>query len=98
MRTCPILDAEENVLFVFVADSGQVSDCSRQVAAFLTAQHSTELDDALERHVINFTHTHSPDGDTITLLPCRPFFLLPRWCRQQYCISANKKGQRSRRL
>jgi len=58
MRTCPILDAEENVLFVFVADSGQVSDCSRQVAAFLTAQHSTELDDALERHVINFTHTH----------------------------------------
>ena len=88
MRTCPILDAEENVLFVFVADSGQVSDCSRQVAAFLTAQHSTELDDALERHVINFTHTHSPDGDTITLLPCR----------QQYCISANVVFSKTRRV
>jgi len=56
MRTCPVLDAEENVLFVLVADGGQVGDSSWQVAAFLTAQHSTELDSALERHVVNFTH------------------------------------------
>jgi len=56
MRTCPVLDAEENVVFVFVADSGQVGDGSWQITAFLTAQHSTELDLALQRHVINFTH------------------------------------------
>jgi len=52
---CPVLDAEEDIIFVLVADGRQVGDGSRQVAALLAAQVSAKLHLALQRHVVHFT-------------------------------------------
>ena len=66
-RACPVVDAEENVVFVLVADGGQVGDGAWQVAALLAAQHAAELDLAAQRHLVHYaraTQLDPTDGNS----------------------------------
>ena len=60
-RACPVVDAEENVVFVLVADGGQVGDGAWQVAALLAAQHAAELDLAAQRHLVHYARATQLD-------------------------------------
>ena len=53
----PVVNAEENVLLVFVANRRQIGDGSRQVAALLAAEHSAELDHTMQVQIVNYTRT-----------------------------------------